>query len=659
MLIRLAIKNIGKSFRDYAVYFFTLVLGVCIFYMFNSIYAQKEIMGVTQMINESMESLNKILSYISVFVAVVLGFLIVYANNFFIKRRKKEFGIYMLLGMAKGKISKILVLETSLMAVVALVVGLLLGVLGSQFMSVFTANIFEADMTRFKFIFAPAAALKSILYFGVIFSVVIAFNTYSIGKHKLIDLLYDGRKNEVLTVEKLWVCVLSFAVSIVCLAGAYIIILKNGIIEVNLYFATSIVLGIVGTLLFFFSIAGILTKLIQSNEKLYFKNLNMFVLRQINSKINTNFISISVVCIVLLLVMGIFSSGYSLQSVISKDLKDDISYDFSIYNYSYAGHEAKPIYDNLPKRITSFNGIKSYGEFAVYEIPQSEMTFEDLGLEFGSDFTGAERDTVKLVTLSDYNKMRMLSGLEKFDLPKGRYAVTCTFEKLNGITRQLVTNGTILSVNDLDLAPVGKVEQTNVGNGVYYILFVVNDHVVKDIPIMQRVLNIQCTNDEKEYEFDELLKAFQSGSENEAFSYYRSKLAIYGNSISIKAIISFLSMYLGIVFMITCAAIIAIQQLSEAADNRERYRLLVKLGTGKKMLNRALFIQNLCYFIFPLMLAIIHSVVGLRAANDVIKNFGHVDVTATIIATAAFVVMIYGSYFVLTYIGSKSIINKG
>ena len=258
MLSKLAFKNASKSIRDYAVYFFTLVLGVCVFYMFNSIYAQKDIMVVTQATAESMKALRQILSYISVFVAVVLGFLIVYANNYFIRRRKKELGVYMTLGMSKRNVSMILMLETSFMAFTALVIGLLLGIFGSQMMSVFTAKIFEADLSAYRFVFAPDAAVKSVIYFGVIFLVVMLLNTIAIGKYKLIDLLYGGRKNETIRIKNMKTATKVFVASVLCLAAAYALILNNGIVHVNLYFALSIILGTVGTLLFFWSLSGIL-----------------------------------------------------------------------------------------------------------------------------------------------------------------------------------------------------------------------------------------------------------------------------------------------------------------------------------------------------------------------------------------------------------------
>lgn len=380
MLINLALKNSKKSFRDYAVYFLTLVLGVCVFYMFNSIYEQQIILNVTQSQIGVMRAVSQVLSYVSIFVAVILGFLIVYGNKFFIKRRKKELGIYMTLGVEKSQISTILLLETTFVAVVALIIGIILGVFFSQFMAVFTAKLLDVDITTFKFIFSPGAAIKSLLYFGIIFFVVVLSNTFVLGKYKLIDLIYDERRNETIKLKKTWVSIAVFILSVSLLAFAYMLVLNGGLQEVGLVLI-AMILGSVGTLLFFFSLTGILMMLIQSNKRIYYNSLNMFVLRQLGNKINTNYVSISVVCIVLLLVVGTFFSGYSMQDALKNELNqsyESFNYDFSFYNYGSDGKPPASIYDNLPEDVQKFTGIKSYVEVVTYE--DSELTYEDLGV---------------------------------------------------------------------------------------------------------------------------------------------------------------------------------------------------------------------------------------------------------------------------------------
>ena len=661
MLSKLAFKNASKSIRDYAVYFFTLVLAVCIFYMFNSIYAQKDIMVVTETTAESMKALRQILSYISVFVAVVLGFLIVYANNFFIRRRKKELGVYMTLGMSKRNISTILMLETSLMACMALVTGLLIGIFGSQMMSVFTAKIFEADLSAYRFVFAPDAAVKSVIYFGVIFLVVMLLNTIAIGKYKLIDLLYGGRKNETIRIKNMKTAMKVFVASILCLAAAYALILNNGIIHVNLYFALSLIMGTVGTLLFFWSLSGILVKIMQRNKRLYFKQLNMFVVRQFSSKINTNFVSLSVVCIVLLLVIGIFSTGYSMQNILSTQLRIEIPYEYSTIDYNNG--EADTILSRLPSEIKDSSLIADSYECVEGTLGEGKVYYKDYDIQMPETLSAYGFGDLPLtfVSLSDYNGMRKLQGMDEVDLSENNYRILYDKDIVRELAKQFHDKNINLTLDGNVLSPVNEAEEFTMSNsGMGQIIFVVADAWMKNMNVDTMIWNVQCVSEDAAKEFGALLDNYQEKSEREcAFVYYLGKQQLYKSSVTTKAIIAFLAIYLGIVFMIACAAILAIQQLSEATDNVERYKLLKKLGVEQHELNRALFIQILSYFLLPLLLAVIHSVVGLTVASrEVIKVFGDMNVVSTIFATSVFIVLVYGSYFLLTYVGSKSIINK-
>ncbi len=123
--------------------------------------------------------------------------------------------------------------------------------------------------------------------------------------------------------------------------------------------------------------------------------------------------------------------------------------------------------------------------------------------------------------------------------------------------------------------------------------------------------------------------------------------------------LSFVGIYIGLVFIISCSTILAIQQISEAEDNKYRYNLLSKLGAEKKVLNRALFIQILFYFLVPLLLAILHSIVGLNTVIKCIEFTADINIFSNTIFTALSILIIYGIYFILTYISSKNIINKG
>lgn len=196
MYSKIAIENVKKSFKDYTIYFLTLTLAVCIFYSFNSIEAQKAFMDMKASDAVYMKGLIQIISYVSVFVSAILGCLILYANNFLIKKRKKELGVYMTLGMGKSKISRILIGETIIVGAISLVSGILLGIGVSQGLSLLTAKLFEVPMNDYSFVISLGSMGKTILYFGIMFFLVMIFNTFVISKYEIIDLLTSGRKNE-------------------------------------------------------------------------------------------------------------------------------------------------------------------------------------------------------------------------------------------------------------------------------------------------------------------------------------------------------------------------------------------------------------------------------------------------------------------------------
>ena len=269
MYAKLAIRNIKRSFKDYSIYFLTLVFGVAIFYTFNSIESQTIMMNLSEAEKSAFEMVNVVMSVASVFISAILGFLIIYASNYLIKRRKKEFGIYMTLGMEKGTLSKILFIETLCIGILSLIVGLVVGTLLSQGLSIFTAKLFQVDIVRFKFVFSKSAFIKTLVCFAIIYLIVLLFNSNVIRKVKLIDLLNAAKKNQDIKVRNLWLSVVIFIISITLLGGAYYYVLKMGVAIITSSLFIIVAMGALGTFLFFFALSGFLLKVMQSNKNKY------------------------------------------------------------------------------------------------------------------------------------------------------------------------------------------------------------------------------------------------------------------------------------------------------------------------------------------------------------------------------------------------------
>ena len=357
MLFKLSVKNMKKSFKDYAIYFLTLVLGVAIFYMFNSLDSQQAMLDVSNSTREMIQLMIQMLSMVSLFIAVILALLIVYANNLLINRRKREFGIYMTLGMGKRQISKIILFETILVGILSLIAGLIIGVFASQFMSILVGKLFEADMSRFEFVFSGEACIKTCIYFAVMYLAVMIFNTITISRYKLINLLTAIKKNETIKIKNPVISILVFLIGAGILAYSYWKV-TGGVNTLSTIdtIVPIILMGIAGTVLIFWSLSGFILKIIQSMKNTYLKGTNMFVLRQLNNKINTTVVSMSVICIMLFLTISILSSSLSLRNTMQEDLKEMTPVDINLYKTA-----------NLPEKSTN-----RYGKETIYTEEQRE-----------------------------------------------------------------------------------------------------------------------------------------------------------------------------------------------------------------------------------------------------------------------------------------------
>ena len=310
---KLIIRNVRKNIQDYMIYFLTLTVSVSMFYAFNSIQTQPALNDLDATKQLLSDQLGILLSALSVVVAVVLAFLILYANQFLLKRRKKELGIYTLLGMEKGKISRIFAGETLCVGILSLVFGLILGLLLSQGLSIFSLRLFAIDMSKFQIVFSISALKNTIGCFVLIFLIVMIFNVRTVSSVKLIDLLTASRKNEDMALRNKAAQISLAALSILCIVSSGVIIQHYGILpsRENSWFQIAVVLLAAGTALFFFSVSAVLLTAIQANRKIYLKGLNTFLSRQIGSKVQTDFMTMSVVCALLAISICGISVGIS------------------------------------------------------------------------------------------------------------------------------------------------------------------------------------------------------------------------------------------------------------------------------------------------------------------------------------------------------------
>lgn len=684
MLFKISLKNIRKSLKDYTVYFFTLILGVAIFYVFNAIDSQSVMLDVRANVMDIIKLMNDILSGVSVFVSCILGFLIIYASRFLIKRRNKEFGIYLTLGMSKRKISVILFFETLLIGIVSLVAGLVIGTILSQFMSVIVANMFDADMTKFKFIFSMKACVKTLIYFAIMYVLVMIFNTFSISRCKLIDLLNAGKKTEKVTMKNPVVCTIVFVIGVGILSYAYWMVTR-GVRTLNTFdkIGIPIALGCVATFLIFWSVSGFMIRIFTSIKSVYYKGVNSFVLRQFCSKINTTVFSTTVICIMLFITISVLSAALSMKDSLSKDLDSMCPVDVQLAKYSYdAMSEAYATSQNMNEKDremledsklsiietlnnSGFDAQKYFKDVVEYNIYNTGLTVKDTLGDINTDDYQFMADAIMpVMTIGDYNSVARLYGNSTYELNDDEYIIVADYKNMVMIRNQALKKGIILSVNGKEYKPryneckdgFVKIGVQNMNDGI----LVVPDNAVKPQQVRNMGLSADYRADTKEERYSietQLDNLMKNISFKKSFISWNSRIDLAESSVGLGALVTFIALYLGIIFLISSAAILALRELSDSADNKERYGMLRKLGVDERMIDMALFKQIGIFFAFPLILALIHSVFGIKFINIILATMGMSSMAASIGLTLAFVAVIYGGYFLITYLCSRSIIR--
>lgn len=671
MYSKIAANNVKRSFKDYTIYFLTLTFAVCIFYSFNSIESQQAMINASSSKVEYMKMLTQLIAGISVFVSVILGSLIIYANNFLIKKRKKELGIYMTLGMGKNKISRILFLETVLIGAISLVAGLILGIILSQGLSLFTIKLFEVSMKEFKFIISSSAILKTILYFGIMFLLVMIFNTGVISKYKLIDMLNASKKNESVKIKSTAISLIIFILSIGMLILAYYFVNKAGLDFKDSRFVMSIILGVLGTFLFFFSLAGFVMNVVQKNEKIYFKNLNIFVTRQINSKINTNFVSMTLICLMLFLTICILSTGLSMKNSLEQGLKASTPFDASAKTFIDGESDRKTAKELFEAMNYDLEGIDYvfFNEYYMENIKEADIVGKYADNKVKKIIENGYSDGTTVIKISEYNDIRKLSGKEPIHLKEKEVLVTSNFDAYKDSVQKFVENKELVTINGESYI----VKNTEVITDANYtdsmknnfLTLIVPDSLVENLEPNTSYININYKENNRETlekEFSKLFLEFR----NEAGQYEKydtfmlgyTREYIYEENKGMSTTILYIGIYLGVVFLISSAAVLALQQLSEASDSVDRYKSLKRIGATEKMINKTIFTQTLIYFMVPLTLAVVHSIVGIGVANEFIKVYGKPNIGPSALITLLIIVIIYGGYFYATYTGYKSIVRN-
>lgn len=655
----LAAKNVKKSARDYLIYFFTLMFSVCLFYTFNSIGAQFSMMGIADTQN-FLPFAAGIILLVSVFICMIISGLIIYANRFLLKRRKKEIGIYITLGMEQKDILGLLMRETMIIGGISLITGLISGLFLSQGLALITAKIIGVELSNLHFFISVSAVIKSILFFAAVFALVHYFNTKELGKMKLIDLIYANRKNESLEIEGSTRKVLVFLASLLLIAGGYAWILTRLSVNMNQAIGAGTVLIIAGTILFFMSVADMILHILKKRKKFYYTGLNMFVLRQLASRMKSNVFSMSVISILMFASVTTMAVGLGGGKSIMESSRNSSPYDISFTEYA-EGTE----YNEADKDLSQFSLA---GELEKRGLPTETLfkNMEELSLYYIDGIKGSlflsgdsdgnsylDRDTeLVVVSAQDYNQAMRLIGKPEINLKSDEYALNYNVKEVQGIYEKFSKNPETITINGISLHMKRdglyhnsyKTTNLQMDNGI----LIVSQELLEGLKPQYKVLNCTFANSGN-IGFSEFMEHMLKLPDLPQWS---AKEAVAVQIFSDTIIVSYIGIYLGIIFLITAGAVLALQQLTQSTDNTERYYLLRKLGTREEDMRKSVLLQLLIYFGIPIGIAAIHSAVIIRGFYSQFTNLSPIDVIGSLLFAFVVTGVIYSIYFITTCIGS-------
>lgn len=506
MLSKLAWGNVRRAGRDYLVYLLTLTLGVTVFYAFNTISMQVDIAGIDE--EGLAQVMGSILGDLTYFLAGVMAFLMVYANNFIMKRRKKEFGLYQVLGMGRGRVATIMALETVIVSVVAFVAGIVLGVGLSQLMTFFTASLFKTQIANFHFFFSVHAFNLTLACMLVMFVLTLLLNLRAVRRTKLIELMGAERRNESIKTRNPWIAIAIFAVGVVLVGVAYYRLLRDGfpltatdskLQEAMNQFGITTAMVTVGTFALFWGLSGMLIKLLQSLRGVYWRGLNMFTVRQLAAKVNTVCFSMGVIAMLLFLAITSVTCGMSIANVMNENLERynpvDVSLTYAYYTpdtLDYYKEYVNPseadrmvladstvdLYpawhvkgksagnnDETGKKVNIADvagehvQIDSYLSYPVGgsnpSVTPSEMC-KIMGEKLPKAFGGSNADAMGLYVTpaSQYNKLRQMMGEEPVHIGHDQYLLTCDMGgELVDMYTKYMAGGHALTLGGHELKP--------------------------------------------------------------------------------------------------------------------------------------------------------------------------------------------------------------
>lgn len=708
---KLAWGNLRRTFRDFAIYFATLMLSVALFYSFSTLTNQTVFVGLGSSTSSLMLRMGELIRGLSIFLMIIIGILIVYANIFFMRRRVREFATYLLLGMKKTSLALVILIENILVGISALVAGLIVGVVISQFSSLAILKLFNTPVERFHFLLIPDAFVFTACMFACVFLISTFCATLVISRTRLSTLFRSSFASERFKMKNPWITLVLFLVSLLVIAHAYNMFSFDALTSEGWgAFLHCTLLVVFGTALFFYSVSAAFTQIARAIKPWYYRGLTVYVMRQFASRINSSWISMTMICATIFIALCTLSIGFAAvdtvhwqeqlmyptdvaATFVCKDYKTFASKEEAQAEDASAAEGSNPaeepssqsesehpartgeLVDLVSQEIPSWSTVvKKTAHCTTYGLGTAgkhPYTISNLISDLGFSEEEAAKDVpmelsstpVLFVTSSEYNKFRDLAGMEPIDFGPNE-VMMAAYPGLENQLDSLVASGKTVTIagkfHDVKLQ-AKRPTRDYAGLTSSLCTLVVPDAWARDMKAQQTRLYAQFFSNTKEIneKFSQELTAAKRHTQGilGQQSVYKWHLLDVNlryealeATLAIRVMGTFVAVYTGIILLITSAAILSIQQLSELSYMQESCTKLQQLGATRTRCSRAIFSQLGIWFMLPCALAITHAACVMKVVDQIFGLMGaDTEAKRWLFVTAAIVLVTYACYFFVTF----------
>lgn len=631
-LSKLSLRNARRQARDYLVYFVTIVMAAAMIYAFNGLVFSDEIRQLSAL----MDSLPFVVVLASIVVVCIIGWLVSYTTSFMLKRRSRELGTYILIGLENRQVARLFFLENLAVGAIALVLGTLLGNLVFQALRAVTLALFHVPYT-FAFAFSAKAVLLTLAYFALIYLLALLKSRRSIQKMKIYDLLYFDRQNEGEAIHKEQSRRRIFAGSIVLgVVGTVLLLLQN--LTLGLLGAALIIAFLYG---FFLSFSSGVPHFFNKRPALKYKGHNLLVFRTLAAKLSTMGVVMATIALLFTGTLIAEGSGLVFDALFQNRADQTTCFDLFIGS---SGRGDTSLDDYL-SYIDANIPVRDAWRYSVY------LADDDHVMEYIESQTDYWRnyDCDTLMRASDYTTLRAMLGYPAVQIQPGHYLIHC----MPYLKDTLSAYDAPLELGGQSLAPGAIYTESFTqalwdGNGRGFIL-VVPDELLENQPVSHRIYAAMTSQPVEDAAFQELCRQRdEKDTSIQGYDTIFSRAALEAENASLFAMIVFPLYYLALVLTMVSATILTIQQLSESGRYRRQFQLLYDLGMDRREMAQTLRCQFAIFYTMPAVPPVLIGVPFIAALGNTL-DAGVMDSPGQILSTVALALALFFAIY-LVYI---------